>query len=239
MELEALIEQITLEVCSKLSEDMQGGGSEEMAAHMEYAQLNPKARLDEILQVCAKAAQKKLAAVCVPQWFVADAKEALCGTGVKVCTIVSLPGGNTSTAAKYAEVKEAVRNGADEVEIPLNMTLVESGDMEGAKNDLEEAMVPAAGKVLVKAVIEIGALSHSQQQAAAQMCRQCDVDYITVSNILGGSGHSGDDIKNFVGWCARDVKVKAIGKIPDQSMMRTILNAGAERIASSNAQLMA
>ena len=196
MDLDALIAQITDEVCSRIeNEGAAQVNSSDIAGFMEYTQMDPSMKIEDVERMCSVAKQKSFASVCVSQWFVAYAKEQLSGTDVKVCTSVGLPGGNSATAAKYAEVKEAVKNGADEVEIPINMTLLEKGDLEALKNDLEEAMVPANEKAVVKAVVEIGDISADKRTAAIAECKQCHADYVTISNILCARPHDLEEVK--------------------------------------------
>ena len=101
MDLDALIAQITDEVCSRIeNEGAANAGSSNVAGAMEYTLMDPSAKIDDIARVCSTAKQKKFASVCVAQWFVAYAKEQLSGSDVKVCTSVGLPGGISATAAK-------------------------------------------------------------------------------------------------------------------------------------------
>lgn len=240
MELEALIAQITKEVCLQIqNEGVQRSTLTDMAGYIEFSMLNPHVKLDEIKRMCAVARQKKFAVVCIPQWFVAYAKEQLQGTDVIICTNVGFPGGNTSTAAKYAEVKEAVKNGADEVDIPVNMSMFESGDLESAKKDLEEAMVPAKDRAAVKAVIEFGGLSLEQKVSAVELCKKCGVDFIAISTILEGTSQNIEDIKKAVRICGDDMQIKAIGMITDIGTLNALISAGAQRIGTSKAELLA
>jgi len=240
MDLEALIAQITEEVCIRIqNENAKIFGSADLARHMEYTLINPRIHIEEIRRMCEAAKQKNYACVCVPQWFVAVAKDLLQDSGTKVSTPVGLPGGTSSTAAKYAEVKEAVANGADEVDIPINMQLLQNSDLDGVKKDLEEAMGPAKDKALVKAVVETGSISSSQIAIAIEVCKQCNVEYVTVSNILSGRVHDASDVKEIVCLCNDEIKVKAIGEIKDYSTANTFIAVGIDRIGTSKAETMA
>jgi len=246
MDLDALIAQITDEVCLRIENDgavdlgnIQAAATVniDVAGVMEYTAMDPQMKIEDVQNVCDAAKKKTFACVCVPQWFVAYAKEQLNGTNVKVCTSVSLPGGESSTAAKYAEVKEAVKNGADEVDIPINMSLLELGNLEELKNDLEEAMVPAKDKAVVKAVIEVGDISPDKRTAAIAECKQCHVDYITISSIVCGRAHDIEEAKKVVELCKGSIKVKAVGHIRDARAAGALISLGVDRIGTSAAEL--
>lgn len=243
MDLDALIAQITDEVCSRIENggafetDSSFGGASavnlDVAAAMEYTAMGPQMKIEDLARVCDVAKQKNFASVCVAQWFVAFAKENLAGTNVKVATSVGLPGGNSSTAAKYAEVKEAIKNGADEVDIPINMELLEKGDLEELKNDLEEAMTPAKDKAIVKAVIELGNISADKRTAAIAECKLCNADYIAISSILCGKAHDMEEVKKVVELCKGSIKVKAVGHIKDGATAGALISLGVDRIGTS------
>ena len=241
MELETLIAQITEEVYSRIQGQgaAQTAGAGDLAGYLEYTLINPRIRIDEIRQMCNVAKQKKYVCVCVPQWFVAYAKELLAGTDVKVCTSIGLPGGNSSTPSKYAEAKMAVENGADEVDIPVNMALVEENDLEAVKRDMQEAMIPAYGKAAVKAVVETGKISQERLGQVIHVLKQCSVDYVVLSNIIGGRTYGADDIKNVVRLCGENMKVKVLGDVKNAEKARSVLSTGAQRIGTSAAEAIA
>ena len=243
MELDALIAQITEEVCARIQSDNapapKGTSTEGLAKHIEYTLINPSIRIDEIRRMCETAKKMNLAGVCVPQWFVSTVKQLLAGSDIRVSTSVGLPGGKTVTAAKYAEVKEAVKNGADEIDIPVNMDLLMRGDFDGVKKDLEEAMTPASGRALVKAVLETGRISQTQIMDTIEVLKQCGIDYITVSSILCGCAHNVEEIGSVVRACKDSMKVKVLGHVKDRTTASAMIMAGADRIGTSAAESIA
>ena len=235
MELDALIAQITDEVCRRMQLDEPGGPVGGLAANIEYTLMDPRLRVEDIERMCDTAKAKNLACVCVAQWFVDLAKQRLAGSDVKVCTCVGLPGGNSATAAKYAEVKEAVKNGADEVDIPVNMELAKCNDFEELKNDLEEAMVPAKNKAAVKAVIELGQLNDDQlEKNRTGLYTVAGVDLIAVSSILSGKPHDLSEVGKVASYCGK-TKIKAVGDVKDSSRASELVAAGVMRIGTSSA----
>ena len=238
MDLETLIAQITEEVCARIQgnnpQPFTGAKPTDLSAHIEYTFSNPAVTTDEVRRMCETAKTKKLAAVCVPQWLVAFAKEQLFGSDVKVSTPIGLPGGMSATAAKYAEVKEAVKNGADEVDIPLNMALLEKGDFEAVKKDLEEAMMPAKGRICIKAVVESG-MNQQQLATAVDIAKKSGVNYLAVSAITEQRAHDPGRIRELAAMCQGVVKLKLLGHIKDYSVASSLVAAGSYRIGTSAA----
>lgn len=190
MEIELLIKRITEEVYGKIRAEQESGGTSATDTHgAEWllCRMNPGMRIGEVKAACDEAKACKVLALCIPQWFVDYAVAELSGTGIKVATVVGLPGGATSTFAKYAEVKQAVVSGAQTILIPVSMQLCASGDWGAIKNDLAEAMVPCKGKAEVFAVLETGVLSSGQLEAAADVCSACGVDAVLLSAVTGGN----------------------------------------------------
>ncbi len=188
MDIEQIIKRVAEEVYSKIRTEEQAGGSVRASSGEEWilSRMQPSMRLDEVKKACDEVRNGKAKTLCIPQWFVSYAAEQLKGSGVKVATVVGLPGGTTSSFAKYAEVKQAVVAGAEAILIPVNMQLCAVGDWGGAKNDLGESMVPCKDKATVYAVIEVDALSCDQLATAAEMCGSCGVDAVLLSAVVGG-----------------------------------------------------
>ncbi len=237
MEIETLIAQITKEVYSRIQAENNGQDQRtdtyDLGKNIEYTLMDPRIRIDDIQQLCETAKQKRYACICVPQWFVAFAKDMVSGTDVRVCTAVGLPGGNSATEAKYAEVKQAVSNGLDEVDIPINMTLLNQENLEAVKRDIQQAMIPAKDKALVKAVIELGVTSKEKVTKAIKMLQECGIDFIVISNIISSRPYDMNDIKDFIGMCKDKMKVKVVGDIKTSQTANVMISAGVERIGTS------
>jgi deoxyribose-phosphate aldolase len=241
MDLENIITKITEEVYARISEpprEAPGGNQGVSADRIEYSLLDPRMKIDAIDEACRTAKQKGYACICIPQWFIEHACGLLKGSSVKVCAPVGLPGGAAATAAKYAEVRQAVQNGAQEVDIPMNMELLKQGDLKGVKNDLEEAMVPARGKATVKAVLETGVLSPEQEEKAVALAQECGADYIVLSGILRGAAVEPRDVKRALDAAKGGLKVKAAGGIRDAGQAGALIAAGVHRIGTSSAGKM-
>ncbi len=190
MEIEQLIKRIAEEVYGQIRAERERTGAPASAAggaEWLLCRMRPGMRIDEVKAACEAAKAARVHALCIPQWFVDYAVAELAGSGVKVATVVGLPGGGTSPFAKYAEVKQAVVSGAEAILIPVNMQLLAAGDWGAAKNDLADAMTPCREKAAVYAVLEAGALSPDQLGTAAELCSSCGVDAVLLSAVTGGA----------------------------------------------------
>lgn len=147
-----------------------------------YVYMNPAAKLQQTTDVCSKAVADHCVAVCVPQWFVSTAAEALAGSGVKTATILGLPGGTTSTAAKQAEAKYAIASGASLLIIPANMNLYAKGISSAVKNDLVSAAAPAKKSAEVISLIDAEGLTAIDVNAIADICIQSGATSVLVAN---------------------------------------------------------
>ena len=189
MDMEQIIKRIAEEVYRKLQEEERSGGGVSSGGKGEWilARMDPALRFDQMKNACAEVKGTKARTLCIPQWFVADAAETLKGSGIKVATVVGLPGGTTSPFAKYAEVKQAVTAGAEVIIIPVNMKLCKTSDWDEVRKDLAESMTPCKGRAAVYALLETEGISDGQLDMAAQTCAACGVDGIMLSAVTGGS----------------------------------------------------
>ena len=193
MDIEQIIKRIAEEVYGQIrAEEANNGGSAGVqsasapAAETVYSYMRITATVKDIADACNTVKNSGASVLCVPEWFVDTAAQALKGSNKRVATFVGLPGGATSSFAKYAEAKQAVVSGAEMVFIPVNMQLLNAGDWNGARNDLAETMVPCKGKAAVMAVLEVDSLSLDQLTTAAGMCAACGVDCVMLSAVNGG-----------------------------------------------------
>ena len=149
--------------------------------------MNPRSNLQDIQVACSLAVAGEYQAICVPQWFVATAADELRGSNVKVATILGLPGGTTSSFAKYAEAKQAISNGATLLILPVNMRMCAADQIAEAKNDLSATMVAAKKGAEALALLDAAVLSEEQLAAAAEMCIGAKVKSILVANATDSS----------------------------------------------------
>lgn len=195
MDMEAIIQRITDEVYAKLQESMgpQGANALGGAAHGAHGGISSIAtamrtdsKLADILAACKRASAQGMDALCVPQWFVETAVSNLPAC-VKVATIVGLPGGQTSSFAKYAEAKQAVVAGASVLLVPLNMKYCKADAWESVQADLKDTLTATKGKAQAMVLIEADMLTQPQLQHAAKVCKDSGVQTVLLSYVTGGA----------------------------------------------------
>lgn len=153
-----------------------------------YVSMDPKARIEDMNAACAKAKDGNYEYVCLPQWFVSTASEALKGSETKAATILSLPGGTTSSFAKFAEAKQAIASGAALVIVPVNMQYCEDKDFAAVKNDLASVLVACTTTNAQKrgaktaALIDGAKLSIADIRNAVDACAGTSVTYILIAH---------------------------------------------------------
>lgn len=248
MEIEKFIEKITNEVYSKVVEEIkhntnasQGSffaaskysSSGDIASMIEHTNLKPDVSAEEVKKLCRDAREYRFVAVCVSPWFVPLAAEQLRGSGVKVCTVAGFPYGAASTKAKVAEVREAIENGAEEVDVTMNISALKSGDYNAVKTDLETIVGVARGKAKVKAIVEMSLLNEEEKVKACTIAKIAGADFIKVSNALGTGKACAEEIKFVRKIIGSNMGIKVDGGIKDYDTAVTMINAGATRIGAS------
>lgn len=192
--------------------------------------MDPKDTVAGIGLKCELAKEQGCGSIEVPQWFVSYAKEKLLGSKVMVSTCVGLPGGESSTYAKYAEVKQAVVNKADEVSIPVNMFFVKEKKISEAKNDFNEVMSMAKGKSKIKAILEFGLAEDILMKEALNMLLELKVDTVVLSSVVSGKRINMkyvSEVKNQID----KTELMILGGILSESDAEEYINSGADRVA--------
>jgi len=234
MDIEKIVDEVTRELQSLLRYSCKSGTSgirpREVPSRLEHSMLNPDVNQETILAECANARRYSVAAVCVAPYYVSIAKEALRGSGVKVCAAVGFPHGCMSGLAKLVEVTDCIKNGADELDVAVNILAVKSGDLAEAKKDLEQIMSAACGKAAVKAVFEHSVYSDIEKKNVLEIAGACNVDYVKIQNALSGKGADVVDIQYVKGILGNNVKIKIDGGVKTMAKALELLNAGADRI---------
>ncbi len=202
----------------------------DVVAHLEHSLLNPDTTLEKIEKECAVARKYAVAAVCVAPYYVAAAREVLLGSPVAVGTAIGFPHGCMSQAAKIAELKECMANGATEIDVALNVLAIKSGRLDVARREIEEIVRLAAGKAKIKAVFEHSIYTAEEKRAVLTMLRGSGVDYVKIQNMLSGHGARVEDVKLAYDILGRNVGIKIDGGIKTLAQAEQLLAAGATRL---------
>jgi deoxyribose-phosphate aldolase len=205
-----------------------------LASYIDYTLLKPTCTYADIKKLCQEAIQFKFAAVCVPPFMISFAKEQLAGTSLRLATVVGFPFGYEVADAKVTETRQAIDDGADELDIVINLSALKSG----LWTYLEEEMQPLLGishdyYKLVKVIIESGVLTDEEIIRCCQLYSKLGVDFLKTSTGYAEKGASVETVQLIRKNTPRSVKIKASGGIRDYDFARQLIEAGAERIGTS------
>ena len=204
------------------------------ASLIDHTILKPEATRAEVVKVCREAKQYSFASVCVNPYWVPLARAELAGTLVKVCTVVGFPLGATSTEAKVAETAAALRAGAQEIDMVINVGALLSGDNEAVRTDIQQVVkVSHEAGAIVKVILETALLDDSQKSVACTLAKLAGADFVKTSTGFGAAGATAHDVALMRGVVGPAMGVKASGGIRTLSDVQTMAAAGATRIGAS------
>ncbi len=204
---------------------------EKILSICDHTLLRPEATWDEIRVLCDEALEFKTASVCIPLCYVKSAKEYL-GDKMKVCTVIGFPHGNVTMDAKVNEAKEAVKCGADEIDMVINIGMLKAGDTGYVTREITEIRKACKDKVL-KVIIEACLLTEEEKIKMCDIVTKTGADYIKTSTGFSTSGATIDDIKLFRDHIGKDVKIKAAGGISTLEDAGLFIESGASRLGTS------
>lgn len=202
----------------------------EVIGCLEHSLLNPDTTIDTIRKECAVARKYAVAAVCVAPFYVPAAAECLQGSVAKVSTAVGFPHGCMSQAAKMAELKEAISNGATEIDLAMNNLAIKSGYLDVARRELEEAAMLCLGKAKLKAVFEHGIFTDEEKNAVLDMLPKTGIEALKIQNMLSGHGARAEDVRLVRQRLGRNMRIKIDGGIKTLQQAEDLLRAGADRL---------
>jgi deoxyribose-phosphate aldolase len=206
----------------------------EIASLIDHTILKPEATGDDIRRVCREALEYGFASVCINPYWVPLVAAELAGSSVKVCTVVGFPLGATTTASKVFETKDAIRSGAQEIDMVLNIGALRSGDRETVQSDIA-AVVEAshAAGAIVKVILETALLDDAQKVTACELALAAKADFVKTSTGFSTGGATIHDIELMRRVVGPDIGVKASGGIRALEDLRAMVAAGASRIGAS------
>ncbi|MGN0771092.1 MAG: deoxyribose-phosphate aldolase [Christensenellales bacterium] len=201
-----------------------------IAKYIDHTILKPQASKQDIEKLCKEAIQYGFASVCVNACRVEQASRLLEGSGVNVACVVGFPLGATTTSIKVAEAKEAVNNGAVEIDMVINVGLMKDGDYDGVKRDIK-AVVDGCG-VTVKVILETCLLTKEEIVKACSLCAEAGAHFVKTSTGFSTGGATTEDVALMKRSC-QGLKVKASGGIRDKQTALRMIEAGADRLGTS------
>lgn len=209
----------------------------EIARYIDHTNLKPYATKEDIIKLCDEAIQYGFYAVCVNPYRVKLAKDYLRekGADVRVASVIGFPLGATPTEVKVFEAKKALDDGADELDMVINIGALKDGDYEYVKRDIEEVVKVAHEKgAKVKVIIETCYLTDEEKVKACELAKEAGADFVKTSTGFGSGGATVEDVKLMRKVVGPDMGVKASGGIRTYEQAVAMIEAGANRIGTSS-----
>ena len=205
-----------------------------IAALIDHTILKPEATRNDVVKVCREARQYNFASVCVNPYWVPLVKNELAGSPVRVCTVIGFPLGATSTESKAAETAFAVRDGAQEIDMVINVGALRSGDTDAVRRDIA-AVVEVAHRAgaIVKVILETALLDDTQKTVGSQLAKAAGAEFVKTSTGFSSAGATAHDIALMRAAVGPTMGVKASGGIRTLQDLQTMTAAGATRIGAS------
>ena len=200
-------------------------------AAVDHTLLAQGATWEEIRAVCDDGVRFKTASVCIPASFVRQAKEYL-GDKLAVCTVIGFPNGYSTTAVKCFEAEDAVKNGADEIDMVINIGWVKDRKWECLLEEIKAVKAACGGKLL-KVIIETCLLTDEEKIKMCEIVSASGAEFIKTSTGFAGGGATREDVALFAGHVAPHVKIKAAGGISNLQDAEDFINLGASRLGTS------
>ena len=197
----------------------------------DHTLLRPEATWDEIRNLCDEAVEYKTASVCIPLCYVKKAADYLNGR-VKVCTVIGFPHGNVTTDTKVFEAGEAIKYGADEIDMVINIGMYKDGEYDYILNEIV-VVKNACGNKILKVIIEACLLSDDEKIKMCEIITEAGADYIKTSTGFSTGGATFEDIKLFKEHIGPNVKIKAAGGISTLEDAKRFMEMGVSRIGTS------
>lgn len=203
-----------------------------LAPLIDHTQLKPDAPRSAIVKLCAEARFYGFASVCIHPCMVKLAVAELCGSGVKVCTVAGFPLGAGTSEAKSFETADAVQNGAQEIDMVMNISALKSGDPEYVREDIR-SIVRTARKKLVKVILETCLLTDEEKALACRLAVTAGAAFVKTSTGLACGGATVEDVRLLRRTVGPDFGVKASGSIKTTADALRMVEAGANRLGTS------
>ena len=242
VDMDQLIERIAEEVFRKL----RGSGSlnasgccstkqpEGFNKLIDHTLLKAVATVDEIQALCEEARANHFASVCVNPSNVAQSYQILRDTDVKVCTVVGFPLGATTTQSKVFETREAIDNGATEIDMVINLGAVKSGNYDLVKHDIESVANACRGRALLKVIIETCLLTDEEKVRVCTICKMVGVGFVKTSTGFSTGGATVEDVALMRKVVGSEIGVKASGGVKGAADAKAMVEAGATRLGTSS-----
>ncbi|MBM4359696.1 MAG: deoxyribose-phosphate aldolase [Deltaproteobacteria bacterium] len=210
------------------------GGLDEIAKYIDHTLLKPEATADQIRDLCAEARKHGFMSVCVNPYWVKRCAELLRGSPVKVCTVIGFPLGANVAELKAMEARRAIRDGATEIDMVVNVGALKSGDDDAVFRDIR-AVVDAAedGRAICKVILETALLTDEEKVRACVLSKKARADFVKTSTGFASGGATAADVALMHRAVGGELGVKASGGVKSLADFEDMVRAGATRIGAS------
>lgn len=207
----------------------------EMAKYLDDTLLKADATPEQIVKICEEAKTYGCASVCVNSSYVPLVAKELSGSEVKTCCVIGFPLGACTSESKAAETADSIEKGANEVDMVIQIGRAKAGEWDYVKSEIEAVVKAAAGKAIVKVIIETCLLTDEEKIKACQIAKEAGADFVKTSTGFSTGGATVEDIRLMRETVGKDMGVKASGGVRDFEKAQAMIDAGATRIGTSSA----
>lgn len=245
MREDELIEKITREILAKLEKSgasVKSGTpkksssttitTHELAGYIDHTLLKPGATEKQFEQLCREALEYKFMSVCVNSSWVPYIAKKLRGSSVKVCSVVGFPLGEMDTRSKAFETRNAIANGAHEIDMVINTSALKSGNLKLVEEDIRAIKRACRSTTILKVIIETSLLTEAEKVIACEISKKVGADFVKTSTGFTGDGATVEDVALMRRVVGPKIGVKASGGIRDYKKAVAMINAGATRIGA-------
>ena len=204
---------------------------QEILNRVDHTILTTTATWEQVKAVCAEGLAYSTASVCIPPRYVKKAADYV-GNRLKICTVIGFPNGYSTPEVKVFETEDAIRNGADEIDMVINLGQAKSGDWEGVLSEIKAVKASCKGRIL-KVIVEACQLTREEKVKVCQIVTLAGADFIKTSTGFSTGGATVEDVALFRANIGPDVRIKAAGGIRTFEQAQAMLDAGADRIGAS------
>jgi len=206
----------------------------DIATIIDHTYLRADCSTADIKVLCSEAIKHRFKSVCIPPYYIFQAKKMLGNSRVKICSVIGFPMGYSTTGAKVEEIKRACNDGADELDVVVNIAAIKNNDWNTVRNDIESTtMISHLRGKKMKLIIEMGLLEEAEIVKVCELATQSGVDFVKTSTGFNDTITTPEDIKYIRSLLPSDIKVKASGGIRTIEDALLMMKAGADRIGTS------
>ena len=203
----------------------------EILSRVDHTILAPAATWEQVKAVCDEGREFGTASVCIPPRYVKRANDYVSGS-LKICTVIGFPNGYSTPEVKVFETEDAIRDGADEIDMVINQGLAKERDWEGVLAEIRAVKASCNGRIL-KVIIEACSFTQEEKIALCRVVSMSGADFIKTSTGFGAGGATVEDVRLFREHISPDLRIKAAGGIRTFEQAQALIEAGADRIGAS------